>query len=51
MWIFDLLCKIVGLFSTSLTLWDKIRTYKSRKEKDPSGRQTNDGSRNESLDS
>lgn len=51
MWILDLICKIVGLFSCSLNIVDKIRTYHSRNKKDPSGLAACDGSRDESLDS
>ena len=51
MWMLEILCKIVGLFSSLLNIVDKIRTYCNRNAKDPSGDQTNDGSEHESYDS
>lgn len=46
--VLELICKIVGLLSCSMNIWDKIRTYI---KKDPSGLAACDGSRDESLDS
>lgn len=51
MWILDLLCKVVGLAASFLTVLDKICTYCRRKGKDPSGFSANDGSESESSDS
>ena len=49
--VFEIICKAMGLVSSSLNIWDKFHTYCLRKENDPSGSHTNDGSRDESKDS
>lgn len=42
--IFLFICRLVGLFSNSLSIADRFSTYKDGKEKDPSGLTAVDGS-------
>ena len=43
--IFLFVCRLVGLFSYSLSIADRFATYKDGKEKDPSGLTAVDGSK------
>lgn len=42
--VFLFVCRLVGLFSNSLSIVDKFSTYKDGKTKDPSGLAAIDGS-------